>query len=429
MTDFIILAAGNGRRMNSCATNSSKLFKKIAGLSIVSHVINNCRNVNSGNVIIVTQEQYKEREEFRLADKIAIQKAPLGTADAVKAALPFVESESAIIICGDSPLIQADDLRLLADTETSNVSIVVMQIPNDMLDSQYGRVFVDSSEDVRIVEYNDLSDEQKRYNIVNSGIYKFKTLALLENIEKIKLNADKNEYYLTDIFQFIKSGVNIITAKNYKSFLGINTPRDFVIAEDIMQNRLRDKFINNGVTMLDPPSVYLSYDTVAEPLSTIEQNVIIKGGVKIKAGAVIRSFSYLENCVIGKNAKIGPSAVIRDSVVEEHAEIGNFVEVKRSTIGNSTKSKHLAYIGDTDVGENSNIGAGTITCNYDGRKKHKTKIGSKTMVGANSSLIAPVEIGSEAVIAAGSVITKDVPDKTLAFGRARQENKTRKEIA
>jgi bifunctional UDP-N-acetylglucosamine pyrophosphorylase/glucosamine-1-phosphate N-acetyltransferase len=235
-----------------------------------------------------------------------------------------------------------------------------------------------------------------------------------------------NEFYLTDLLEILLNNnieISIIKSNTYWPFHGINTMQDLAIAEDIAQNQLRKKFMQNGVKLLAPQSVYFTYDTEIESDVVIEQNVVIGPNVKIKKYAEIKSFSYIEHCEIMENVSVGPFARIRGNTkLLPMSSVGNFVEIKGTTFGKAAKAKHLSYIGDTEVGQNSNIGAGVITCNYDGVKKHKTIIGDNTFVGSNSTLIAPVEIGDDVIVAAGSVIDHNAPRGSLAISRVKQDN-------
>lgn len=416
MVDFIILAAGNGSRMHS---STPKIFQEIAGKPCISYVIDVCKSFpNYGKIIVVTKRELANNELFQNVIT-AIQEKTLGTADAIKAALPFVQSKKVIVMCADMPLINCQNLLVL-NSFSEKIALIAMEIPDKMLDMPYGRL-----DGKKIIEYKDANDEQRKINIANTGIYSFQTEFLLKNIDNIENNNKNNEYYLTDILNFADpEDIHIHTSKDYWDFHGINTMKDISEAELHIQKKLREQALNNGVKMLDPNSVYFSINTNIEKDVIIEQNVVFKGTVEIKSGAIIKAFSYIEDSKIMSNAKVGPFARIRGgTLLSPYSEIGNFVEVKGSTIGERSKSKHLAYIGDANIGENVNIGAGAITCNYDGFHKHQTVIESDVMVGANCSLVAPINIKKGTIIAAGSTVTTDTEENTLAIARSRQENK------
>jgi len=417
--DFIILAAGRGTRMNSKAP---KTFQTIVEKPIIRYIIDACKYFSS-NIIIVTQESLLNHELFNDVTTVA-QPSPKGTADAVLQAIPYLKSDQCIILCGDMPLIETKHLDLLKNA--SQNSLIAMTIPNELVDMPYGRVILNDGNLEKIIEYKNATNQEKDISLANTGVYKIETSILKKYIKEIKQNPLSKEFYLTDLFEILKiNGINtaVIQSEEYWPFHGINTMEDLAKAENIMQDRLRSKFMNNGVKLLDPKTTYFAFDTEIEPDVVIEQNVIIKKGVKIHSNARINAFSHISECEIMEKVEIGPFARIRGNAkFMESSSIGNFVEVKGSILGKNTKAKHLSYIGDTAIGSNSNIGAGTITCNYDGVKKHKTIIGDNSFVGSNSTLIAPITIGNNTIIGAGSVINKDVSQGDLAIARTEQSN-------
>jgi bifunctional UDP-N-acetylglucosamine pyrophosphorylase/glucosamine-1-phosphate N-acetyltransferase len=419
--DFIILAGGLGSRTK---TSEPKMFLEIAGRPIIRYIIDLC-SMFSARVISVVSPQIENHHLFDGSIRV-VQHNAIGTGDAVKIAVSYVKSEYTVIMCADTPLVEPRYIAPLLEMD-EDVAFIACKIPDDMLSMPYGRViFSDDNKFVRIVEYSDASSEEKKNRYINSGIYKIKTSVLLNLINDIPLNCNTGEYYFTELLTILAQNskpISVIKYEEYWPFHGINTLSDLAIAESIMQNKLREKFMENGVRLLDPASVYFSSDSYVDSNVVIEQNVIIKNGVKIHSGASIRSFCYLENCEIMEHATIGPFARIRDDTsVMTDAIIGNFVEIKKSIIGSEAKVKHLSYVGDTNIGQKSNLGAGTITCNYDGVRKHKSTIGSGVLVGANCSIVSPVKIGDGALLAAGSIITDDVPEKALAISRNRQQN-------
>ncbi|MDR1234076.1 MAG: bifunctional UDP-N-acetylglucosamine diphosphorylase/glucosamine-1-phosphate N-acetyltransferase GlmU [Holosporales bacterium] len=425
-TDFVILAGGNGTR-TKCSI--PKMFQELAGKPLIRYVIDTCHEIISeeqGRIISVVSPHIKDHELF--SDSITVvQPSPRGTGDAVKHAVPLLDSDVTVILYADTPLTESSHLESLLN-DGKDVSFIACRIPDDMMEMPYGRVITDQQNQfVKIVEYLNANSEERACPFANSGIYKIKTDLLRRFIGDITPNKLTNDYYLTDLLTiFVENGVpvSVIKRDEYWPFHGINTLVDLARAEEIVQNKLRMKFMNSGVKLLDPKNVYLAFDTEIDPNVTIEQNVIIKNGVTIRNGACIRAFSYLEECNIMEDAVVGPFARIRENtVLGSKSIIGNFVEIKKAVVGESAKIKHLAYIGDAFLGEDTNIGAGTITCNYDGVRKHDTVIGCNTMIGANCSLIAPIKIGDNAMVAAGSVINKDVPDETLAISRTPQQNK------
>jgi bifunctional UDP-N-acetylglucosamine pyrophosphorylase/glucosamine-1-phosphate N-acetyltransferase len=417
---FIILAAGAGTRMRSAIP---KVFQSIAGRPIIRYVIDVCKSVDPQEIISVVSLKLEKNDLFK-DTKTVVQISPLGTADAVLQALPFLEAEYTIIVCGDAPLIEKQYFELLIN-DGADISLIAVKIPVDLGYMPYGRIIIDKDGFQKIVEYKNATAIEKQCEIANTGIYKIKTTLLKKYIHDVKKDEISKEFYLTDLLKIFKDNahtISIIHASEYWLFHGINTMEDLVLAEKIVQEKLRKKFLDSGVRLLNPESIYLAYDTEIEPDVLIEQNVVIKKNVKIKNGSVIKAFSYLEDCEIMQNAEIGPFARIRGgSVFMPNSDIGNFVEIKGSIVGEKTKIKHLTYIGDAEIAENVNIGAGTVVCNYDGVKKHKTLIKKGAFVGSNSTLIAPVKIGDDSIIGAGSVINKNVPQNGLAVARAEQK--------
>ncbi len=415
--NFVILAAGKGTRMNS---KTPKFFQTIAEKPIIRYIIDTCKHFSS-NIIVVTQESLLKHELF--ADvTTAQQSSPKGTGDAILQAIPFLNADNTIILCGDMPLIETKHLELLMNS--SKNSLMTMVIPDEFRDMPYGRVILNEGNFEKIIEYKNATDSEKLVLLANTGVYKIETSILKKYIGKIKQNPLTQEFYLTDLFEILKTNgidISVIQSKEYWPFHGINTMEDLAKAEEIMQNRLRKKFMNNGVKLLNPKTTYFAFDTQIDSEVVIEQNVIIKKGVRIHSNARINAFSHISECEIMEKVEIGPFARVRGNAkFMESSAIGNFVEVKGSLIGKNSKAKHLSYIGDATIGSDSNIGAGTITCNYDGVKKYKTTIGNKAFVGSNSTLIAPLAIGDNTIIGAGSVINKDVSKNSLAIARCKQ---------
>ena len=415
--DFVILAAGNSSRMHS---TTPKFFHTIAGKPVIRYIVDAVHECNPNNVIVVTRDELKHSEYFS-DTAVKIQPEPLGTADAVKCALDALLSTYTIVLCGDMPLVSADYLEKLANTSSEN-ALIAMTLPPEFRYMTYGRVVINNGKFEKIVEYKNASDAEKSIILANTGVYKIKTDLLKKYIPQIEKNAVSGEYYLTDIFKFIKN-VEVIQSPDYETFHGINTMQDLAKAEAIIQNKLRQKFMANGVKLVAPETVYFSYDTEIESNVVIDPNVIIRTNVKIASGSHIYAFSHIQDCVIAHNVEIGPFARIRgNSSFADGSAIGNFVEVKGSSFGTKTKAKHLAYIGDTTIGSQTNIGAGTITCNYDGVSKNKTSIGNNVFVGSNSTLIAPITIEDNTILGAGSTFTDAVPAGALAIARQKQTN-------
>lgn len=420
--DFVILAAGNGSRMKS---STPKFFQTIAGKPVIRYIIDTCKLAGSGSqssIFVVTRDELKCSENFKDINTV-VQKKPLGTANAVEQVFEHLTSEDVVILCGDMPLVEPRHLEDLINAPAEN-AMIAMTIPDELSQMPYGRVIQKDGRFDKIVEYKNATDDEKKVNLANTGVYKIKTSLLKKYLPLIKKNPAANEFYLTDIFEIMKKDnveISVIESVDYWPFHGINTMQDLARAEAIMQSKLRQDFMDLGVRLIEPESVHFSHDTKIEHDVVIEPNVFIGNNVKIGRGSRINAFSHIVDCEIMENVEIGPFARIRgNSIFMNGSSIGNFVEVKGSAFGENTKSKHLAYIGDTNIGNKTNIGAGTITCNYDGVKKYRTSIGNEVFVGSNSTLVAPVTIEDGSIIGAGSVITKDVQKGALAISRSPQ---------
>ena len=306
----------------------------------------------------------------------------------------------------------------------NNSDIVLLTVDTNKKNA-YGRIILDEQDKVKkIVEYKDATTKQKKISLCNSGIMLLKSEVLKKLIKKIKPKNKKKEYYLTDIIELANDNNLIVDyiKSNFLKTLGVNTKQELAIAEEKFQNSLREKFISLGVKILDPKSVFFNYDTKIGKDVVIEPNVFFGPDVTIKNNVHIKAFSHIEGVRILDNAVIGPFARLRPgTVIGSNSRIGNFVEIKKSNIKNNSKINHLTYLGDTSVGENVNIGAGVITCNYDGIKKNKTIIENNVFVGSNVSLVAPIKLGKSSIVGAGSVITQSVKNKALAVERNLQK--------
>lgn len=422
--DFVILAAGNGSRMNS---SLPKFFQTIAGKPVICYIIDTCHDYlrtsnETGRVIVVTRDDLKDSEYFNDVD-VAIQSEPLGTADALSSALDLLRADHCVVLSGDMPLIETRHLFQLVGAPTEN-SIIAMTIPGELSSMPYGRVVLGDGMFDKIVEYKNASESERLITIANSGVYKIRTGLLRTYLPQIRPDEISGELYLTDIFSVMKNdgiSISVIESPDYWPFHGVNTMNDLAKAESIIQGQLKMKFLEQGVKLIAPDSVYFSYDTLIDRDVVIEPNVFIGPNVRIGKDSRINAFSHIVDCEINDNVEVGPFARIRgNSVLMDHSSVGNFVEVKDSVFSEKAKAKHLSYIGDTTVGKNVNIGAGTITCNYDGVKKYKTSIGDNAFIGSNSTLVAPVTIGAGSIVGAGSVITKTVDQNALAISRAQQ---------
>ena len=414
----VILAAGKSTRFIS---NKSKLTQELAGLPVVSHVYNTAKKISGKNIIVVcNKENHNELSSLLKNCKFVIQKNQKGTADAIEAAKSSIKTQNFIILFGDVPLISDNSLKRLIKNFKNKVGSMIAF--KSLKPHGYGRVILEKNKVVEVVEEIHTSKSEKLIELCNSGIMLVNKSIFFKLIKQIKFRKIKKERYLTDIFEIYfkkKIPFTFIQAEE-EEMSGINTLLDFNKVDKILQKRLVAKFLNNGVLIKKPETCYFSYDTKIQSKVIIEPNVTIRNKVSIKSGSIIKNFSDLEGILVKENCSIGPHARLRpNSTIGKNCKIGNYVEIKSSIIGNDTNISHLSYIGDSKVGSQVNIGAGCITCNYDGVKKNKTFIGNKAFIGSNSSLVAPVKIGNNVRIGAGSVINKDIPRNKLAVRRSK----------
>ncbi len=424
MVAVIILAAGQSKRMKSA---TSKVLHPLGGKPVIEHVLNTVQSLNPDQVFVVTSPDLKDNPLFQNVT-VAVQENPKGTADAVKTVLPHLKAgiQDVIIMCGDTPLLQAATLKSLCDL-TADLNLIAMPIRNK--DDSYGRVICNNQHQrpTAIIEYKDATDDQRALPWANSGVYKIKVSVLKNLLPHIQSQNASHEYYLTDLVGLAHQQghrLSMLTAKDADEFQGINTRQDLSVANELLQQRWREQLMNQGVTLIQPETVFLSFDTKIGQDSCVGPFVTFGTGVQLANDVTVLPFCHLENTHAEPHVTIGPFAHCRGgTVLQQGAQLGNFVEVKGSRLGQNVKAKHLSYIGDTTIGDGTNIGAGTITCNYNGFEKFKTDIGANVMVGGNSCLISPLTIGDGALIAAGSVITKDIPADALALSRPQQINK------
>lgn len=416
----IILAAGKGTRMNS---SLSKVLHPIANQPMLSHIIDKSEKLKSDRIIVVVNETFNI-PKIKPNSKIiyVVQKQQLGTGDAIKACLKNIDkvNNRVLILYADVPLINNLTLRKLIRLRTKNeIKILAFK---KVEKNNYGKLIIQNDVVEKIIEAKEFKTDNQPDDC-NSGVFCASAEGLLKLIPKIKNNNVKKEYYLTDFFElaFNSKYHTKVVYGSEEEFMGINNKVELAQAEKIMQNKLREKFLKQGVTLIDPETVYFSKDTKIGKDVTIYPNVFIGPKVSIGSNTTIHPFTHLDDCKIGKNVNIGPNARVRPgSDISDDARIGNFVEIKKSKIGKGSKVNHLAYVGDAILGKNVNIGAGTITCNYDGKNKHITQIGDNAFIGSNSSLVAPLKIEKDAYIGSGSVITKDVSKGALAMERNHQ---------
>jgi bifunctional UDP-N-acetylglucosamine pyrophosphorylase/glucosamine-1-phosphate N-acetyltransferase len=424
----IVLAAGEGTRMQSA---TPKVLHPVAGQSLLAHVLGAApKGTGAALAVVIGPDHEAVAKEARLIRPDAttfVQRERLGTAHAVLAAREALarKPDDLLVVFGDTPLISAATFQRLRAPLNNGAALAVLGFR--AADPRgYGRLLVEGDRLVAIREQADASAEERAITLCNAGVMAFDGRTALEIIEKIGNANSKAEYYLTDAVSIVRDlGLEAVVIETSEDEVrGINTKAQLAEAEQVMQARLRKAALEAGVTMIAPDTVYLAADTSFGKDVTIEPFVVIGPGVSIADGAVIHSFSHIVQASIGKNALVGPYARLRPGTsLGEGVKIGNFVETKAATLEAGAKVNHLSYIGDTHVGAGANIGAGTITCNYDGISKHKTMIGAGAFIGTNSSLVAPVKIGNGAYIGSGSVITRDVPDDAMAVERAQQTNR------
>ncbi|WP_279110379.1 bifunctional UDP-N-acetylglucosamine diphosphorylase/glucosamine-1-phosphate N-acetyltransferase GlmU [Bartonella apis] len=430
----IILAAGEGTRMKS---SLPKVLHKIAGLPLVCHVVRQVQLIGKSDIAVVVgrgaDDVSSAVKEFSKTANIYLQKERLGTAHAVLSARQMLGEnyDDVLIVFGDTPLIEAKSLERARDELAHGADIVVMGFITEN-PSGYGRLIEKDGKLQAIVEEKDATTEQKKIKFCNGGVMALNGKLALSLLEQIKNENAKKEYYLTDIVKIGVSRELEVKAISipFENVIGVNTRVELSEAEALWQKRRARELMLSGVTMLRPETVYFSYDTAIEGDVVIEPNVFFGLNVKVETGVVIHGFSHLEGAIVKAQSEIGPYARLRPgAILENSSKVGNFCEIKNAKIGEGAKVNHLTYIGDAVVGGHTNIGAGTITCNYDGFNKWKTIIGENAFIGSNSALVAPVEIGDGAYVASGSVITDQVPENSVAFGRARQINKEGRAIA
>ena len=422
-------------------TNLPKVMQPLGGQTLISHVINTAK-ANSEDITVVVGHQ-KELLKKHLATidpniKTAVQNEQLGTAHAVKTASHLIkDGEKVLILYGDVPLISSETISALINSD-HECTLLSMTLSDP---SGYGRII--SNEEnlaLRIIEQKDASDEEKNIQEVFTGVLLVDGSLLKFALNQINNHNAANEYYLTDLVEILSSkGVKIDCIQaNPDEVLGANTKHELHELESILRKMSSEKLLEQGITLLDATRVDVRGVVVAGKDCTVDVNVIFEGkvtlgenvtiksnvvlqDVSIGDNSIIESFSHLASATVGSNCKIGPYARLREgSEIGNNVGIGNFVETKKTKLGNGAKANHLAYLGDADIGDKTNIGAGTITCNYDGTNKHKTTIGKESFIGTNSSLVAPINIGKGAYVGAGSTFTKDVPDGALAVGRGKQ---------
>ncbi|MDC3024303.1 bifunctional UDP-N-acetylglucosamine diphosphorylase/glucosamine-1-phosphate N-acetyltransferase GlmU [Alphaproteobacteria bacterium] len=419
--NIIILAAGKGTRMNS---SKPKVLHEIANKEMVLHIIDLCNKIKYKNLyIILGKDNVQIKSILPKNVKIIIQKEQLGTAHALLCGEKKIgnSKEKLLILYGDVPLLEISTLRKLINKSKNNITMLGFESSHP---KGYGRIKKEKNKITEVVEEKNLKGEDKGLQLCYSGIFCGPSISIYTLLSKIKKNKLQKEFLLTDIFKLAYSEnfpVSLSLADE-KEVMGVNNMHQLALAETYFQNEIRKKFMMKGVTLKDPKTTYFSHDTKVDSNVIIGANNTFGEGVVIKKNAFIHANNNIEKTTIHDFASVGPFCRLRGgTVIGKFAKVGNFVEIKKSIIGEYSKINHLSYIGDALVGVHCNIGAGTITCNYDGRLKHKTIIGNNVFIGSNCSLVAPIKINNEAFIAAGSTISKNVGIKDFSIARAKQE--------
>ena len=423
---IIVLAAGKGTRMKS---DLHKVLHPIAGRPMLEHLLASFDKLEPEHKVVVAGDR-KEQLEAALANTdtiIVVQNEQLGTAHAALQARDALSGfDGTVIICfGDGPLLRAETIaRLCAELEADDKPTVAVIGFRPIDPSAYGRIIADDAgRIVKMVEYKDASAEERSVTLCNSGVTAARSKDIWRLLDSVGNDNAAGEYYLPDVVMLAiaEGGVAKVIEADADEVVGINSRAELAAVEAIWQNRRRQQAMDEGASLIAPETMWFSWDTQVGRDVLIEPNVFFGPGVTVADNAKIRAFCHIEGASLGPNTEVGPYARLRPGVIlEEKAKVGNFVEVKKSRLGKGAKANHLSYIGDADVGAGANIGAGTITCNYDGYFKYKTVIGERAFIGSNSSLIAPVRIGADAIVGAGSAVSRDVAAGELRLVRAEQ---------
>jgi len=438
----VVLAAGKGTRFKS---DLPKVLHKLLGKPMLWYVVRSAKEAGADEVVVVVGHKRELVEEFLRREfpevKVAVQEEQLGTGHAVKCAASFLKGYSGkvVVLNGDTPLVRSEDIKRLAETPGDMV-VLTAKAPDP---TGYGRVVRDGGEVLYIVEEKDATPEEKRIDEVNTGIYAFEPEKLLEALEEIDNDNAQGEYYLPDVLKvFKRKGYSVVPVEtlNFSSVMGVNNRYELSVAEKFLRDRIVKELQLSGVTVHNPDSVYIEPEVKVGRDTEICGPVYLRGKTeigegcfigaftdiedsKIEDGVTVESHCWMREALLKSGSSAGPFAKLRPgTVLEEGARVGTFVETKKAYLERGAKANHLTYLGDCRIGENTNIGAGTITCNYDGFNKWFTEVGKNVFVGSNTLFVAPVKVGDNSITAAGSVITKDVPENTLAIARAKQVN-------
>ena len=415
---IVILAAGQGTRMKS---SLPKVLHRVAGQSMLDWVQSTALALSPARLVTVLGPETRDLE--RAGDTV-VQEDRRGTGHAVQIAKPALDGFSGwiLVMYGDTALVQSSTLQAMVDQGTQAGAVLVVTGFRPADPERYGRLVVSGERLDQIVEFKDASPAEREIDLCNGGIMALRAPLCLDLLDQLSDDNAAGELYLTDLVALLNAagGTCIVTDCDEVDVKGVNTQRELAEVEALMQARLRTRLMAGGVTMQDPASVFLSYDTEIEPQTVLEPNQIMGPGVRIGAGVTVKGFCHLEGAEVGEGAIIGPYARLRPGTrLAAHVRIGNFVETKSASLDEGAKVNHLSYIGDASVCAKANVGAGTITCNYDGFSKHKTEIGAGVFIGSNSALVAPIKIGDGAIVGAGSTLSKDVNADELAVARGR----------
>lgn len=424
---LIVLAAGKGTRMKS---DSPKVLHRIAQAPMLWHALRAGQALEPARTVVVAGHGAEAVEASALdydpEIRVVIQSEQLGTGHAVRQAEPALQGfeGDAIVLYGDTPFLSEETLAAMqAARQTHDVVVLGFEAADP---GRYGRLKMAGDQLDAIVEFKDASDEERAITLCNSGVMAMDAGRMMALLAKVSNDNAAGEYYLTDLVGLARAEGLTATAVvcDEAETMGINSRPELAAAEQAFQTRARAALLENGVALPAPETVHLAWDTVIGRDTEIEPNVVFGPGVTVESGARIRAFSHLEGCHVSRGAVVGPYARLRPGAeLAEDVHVGNFVEIKNAVLHEGAKANHLTYIGDAEVGEKTNIGAGTITCNYDGVFKHRSVIGRNAFIGSNTMLVAPVSVGDGAMTASGSVVTEDVPPGALAVARARQVNK------
>jgi bifunctional UDP-N-acetylglucosamine pyrophosphorylase/glucosamine-1-phosphate N-acetyltransferase len=423
----IVLAAGQGTRMNS---DLPKVLHQVAAAPLLHHALTTAHSLEPSRVVTVTghggEAVAAAATAFNETVETVVQDPQLGTAHAVAQAAPLLADEpgEAIVLYADTPLIREDTLRAMLDARARHAVVILGFHARDP--GRYGRLLTQGDELLAIREYKDATPQERSLTLCNSGVVCAEARTLFSLIAEVRNDNAAGEYYLTDIVELARQrglSAGVVLCDEAET-LGVNTRAQLAEAEAAFQSRARLDALENGVTLTAPETVFFALDTYVGRDAIIGPSVLFGPGVTVESGAEIKGFCHLEGCHVSRGATVGPFARLRPGAeLAEDVHVGNFVEIKNAILDEGVKVGHLTYLGDAHVGEHTNIGAGTVTCNYDGVMKHRTVIGKRAFIGSDTMLVAPVTVGDGAMTASGSVITEDVPAEAVAIGRARQVTK------